>query len=156
MNRKSTISFLVGLGTATLIFIFLQGICRYEPEQEIQVGERLFLQTELKHTCGLKRYAPVKLRGVSVGKIETLAVEGEPGKDHVRITFSIVADKQKYIAKSNPDLAVKGDGSPDYSYAKVWNEDPAVDPVLDIYPGRPDLVGQVESNGLIRTLDCSR
>jgi hypothetical protein len=127
----------------------------FDTEQTIVLRDQLlFLETRLDNACGLLRYAPVKVMGVSSGKIETIQLEGEPGRQGVNITFSLLKDRARYVARSNPDLNVKADADPAYSYGRIKQENLNGDPILDIYPGDPQKVGVMEDGGTIRTLNC--
>ncbi|OGP55891.1 MAG: hypothetical protein A2V67_10680 [Deltaproteobacteria bacterium RBG_13_61_14] len=127
----------------------------FDADETIMLRDNLFfLETHMDHACGLLRYAPVKIMGITSGKIEKILLEGEPGQQTVKVQFLLMKDRAKYIARSNPNLNLKADVDPTFSYARSKAEGSLGDSYLDIHPGDPRKVGVIEDGGTIRTLNC--
>jgi len=156
MDRKFWKGLILGIIAGALLVLLVLFISSSYEDQAIPLTQKAILETRMNSSCGLNKYAPVQIRGITVGKVETIELTGEPDHDAVKVTFAVSAGKLKYIALSNPDSMARADADQKYSYARVVADSPLGDSLLDIDPGRPDQVGQMKDGGLIRTVACSR
>ena len=139
MRRQVWQNLAVGLFVAGVLAYGAYFIYKTSEESTILFNS-FTIHTTMTNANGIKYYAPVRIHGIRVGKVETVKFSEDPGEDLVYVTMSIDADYKDLIAIGNPD-----DGAPAkdpngiFAYLYISSEGLLGDNLLEIYAGKPDL-----------------
>lgn len=141
MRRQMIQNLVVGVFTAAVLAYGMYFIYQTSEESTILLN-KITLHTVMTNASGLKRYAPVRLHGIAVGKIERIWFSEVPGEDKVYIDMSIGTEYAERVAISNPDPEAPAhqaepDGEVIFSYLKVDSEGLLGDNLVEIYAGDP-------------------
>ncbi|OGP55892.1 MAG: hypothetical protein A2V67_10685 [Deltaproteobacteria bacterium RBG_13_61_14] len=142
MRRQMIQNLVVGIFTAAVLAYGMYFVYQTSEESTILLN-KITLYTIMPNAMGLKRYAPVKVHGISVGKIERIWFSETPGEDKVYLEMSMSADYINRVAISNPDPEAPAnqaepDGMVIYSYISVESEGLLGDNLVQIYAGDPE------------------
>jgi len=153
MRRQIIQNLVVGIFTAAVLAYGMYFVYQTSEESTILLN-KITLYAVMPNAMGLKRYAPVKVHGISVGKIERIWFSETPGEDKVYLEMSMSTDYTDRVAISNPDPEAPAnqaepDGTVIYSYISVESEGLLGDNLVQIYAGNPGRAKQ-EAPGRIR------
>lgn len=112
-------------------------------EESTMLLSKITLTTTMKNANGLKKYSPIRVHGISIGKVETVRFSDQPGEDLIYITMSVNSDYLGRIAIGNPDPeAAPNDPDGAFAYFYISSEGLLGDNLLDIYAGDPKRAGK--------------
>jgi hypothetical protein len=154
MRRQIIQNLVVGLFTAAVLAYGMYFVYQTSEESTILLN-KITLYAVMPNAQGLKRYAPVKVHGISVGKIERIWFSETPGEDKVYMQMSMSTDYTDRVTISNPDPEAPAnqaepDGTVIYSYISVESEGLLGDNLVQIYAGDPERA-KAEAPKRIRT-----
>ena len=141
MRKQMIQNLVVGIFTAAVLVYGMYFVYQTSEESTILLN-KITLHLVMNNAMGLKRYAPVKLHGIAVGKVEKIQFSEVPGEDKVYLGLSLSTDYVDRVAIANPDPeapanAKEPDGKNIFSYVAVESEGLLGDNLVQIYAGDP-------------------
>jgi|GEM_PF-6222326 len=151
MRKQSLQNLIVGLFVFAVLLYGAYFVYQTSEESTILL-HKITIHTRMNNAYGIKRYAPVRIHGLPVGKVERLWFSEEPGEDTVYIEMSMNSDYVGRVAISNPDPeAAANDPEGVFGYMKISSEGLLGDNLLEIYAGDPKRAGD-KARGVIERM----
>ncbi len=141
MRKQMIQNLVVGIFTAAVLAYGMYFVYQTSMEGTMLLN-KITLHLVMNNAMGIKRYAPLKLQGIAVGKVEKIQFSTTPGEDQVHLDMSLNRDYVDRIAIANPDPeappnAKEPDGKMIFSYVAIESEGLLGDNLVQIYAGDP-------------------
>jgi len=147
MRRQMIQNLVVGIFTAAVLAYGMYFIYQTSMEGTMLLN-KITLHLVMSNAMGIKRYAPLKLQGIAVGKVEKIQFSTIVGEDKVHLDMSLNQDYVERIAIANPDPeapanAKEPDGKIIFSYVAIESEGLLGDNLVQVYAGDPNRAKEV-------------
>lgn len=138
MRKQFIQNLIVGIFTFAVLIWGMYTIYQTSEESTILLN-KIQLRTHMTNANGIKYYSPVRVHGISVGKVESVKFSEDPGEDLIFVKMSVNSDYVGRIAIGNPDpQGPVNDPDGIFAYLYISSEGLLGDNLLDIYAGDPN------------------
>jgi len=147
MRKQMIQNLVVGIFSAAVLAYGMYFVYQTSMEGTMLLN-KITLHLVMSSAMGIKRYAPVKLQGIAVGKVEKIQFSTVPGEDKIYIDMSLDRSYVERIAIANPDPdapanAKEPDGKMIFSYIAIESEGLLGDNLVQVYAGDPNRAKEV-------------
>ena len=147
MRKQMIQNLVVGIFSAAVLAYGMYFVYQTSMEGTMLLN-KITLHLVMNSAMGIKRYAPLKLQGIAVGKVEKIQFSTVPGEDKIYIDMSLDRSYVERIAIANPDPDAPAntkepDGKMIFSYVAIESEGLLGDNLVQVYAGDPNRAKEV-------------